>query len=146
VYSQLQIGPYVIATSALVIEVLLIIVLLVGWVYGSRRLNFRLHHRAVYSIVLVNSLIVGLWMIPRAMNLAQLGFFNNLSTSWHQTLHDTLGIIAVVLSIIVSVIFLWRRDMPARLLKRTRPLMILILSLWIITFALGILAYTVFWS
>ncbi|MFW9887660.1 MAG: hypothetical protein ACFFER_05720 [Candidatus Thorarchaeota archaeon] len=79
------------------------------------------------------------------MNLAQLGFFNDFSTSWYQTLHDTFGIIAVVLSIIVSVVFLWRRDMPARLLKRTRRIMILILSLWIITFALGILAYTVFW-
>ncbi|MFW9887659.1 MAG: hypothetical protein ACFFER_05715 [Candidatus Thorarchaeota archaeon] len=46
----MQIDPYVIATSALVIEVLMIMVLLIGWVYGSRRLNFRLHHRAVYPL------------------------------------------------------------------------------------------------
>jgi heme A synthase len=141
----MQIDPYAIATSALVIEILMIIVLLVGWVYGARRHNSRLHHRAVYSIVLVNSLIVGLWMIPQAMNLAQFGFFDDFSASWYQILHDTFGIIAIVLSILVSAIFLWRRDMPGRLLKRTRPLMILILILWIITFVLGVLAYTIFW-
>jgi hypothetical protein len=141
-----QIDLYTVATSALIIEVLMIIVLLIGWLYGARRLEFRVHHRAVYSIVLVNSLLVGLWMIPQAINLASFGYFDDLSTSWHQILHDILGIIAVVLSIIVSVIFLIRRDMPLKLLKRTRPLMILILTLWIITFALGVLAYTIFWG
>lgn len=141
----MQIDLYAVATSALVIEVLIIIVLLIGWLYGARRLDFRVHHRAVYSIVLVNSLIVGIWMIPQAISLASFGYFDDLSTSWHQILHDTLGLIAVALSIVVSAVFVVRRDMPLKLLKRTRPLMILILILWIITFVLGVLAYTIFW-
>ncbi|MFW9966206.1 MAG: hypothetical protein ACFFEA_03560 [Candidatus Thorarchaeota archaeon] len=142
----MQIDLYTLATSALIIEVLMIIVLLIGWLYGARRLEFRVHHRAVYSIVLVNSLLVGLWMIPQAINLATYGYFDDFSTSWHQIIHDTLGVIVVVLSIIVSIVFLIRRDMPLKLLKRTRPLMILILTFWIITFALGVLAYTIFWG
>ncbi|MHA2386429.1 MAG: hypothetical protein ACXAEE_09505 [Candidatus Thorarchaeota archaeon] len=77
----MQIDLYTVATSALVIEVLIIIVLLIGWLYGARRLDFRVHHRAVYSIVLVNSLIVGLWMIPQAINLASFGYFDDFSTS-----------------------------------------------------------------
>ncbi|MFX0055965.1 MAG: hypothetical protein ACFFAD_13645 [Candidatus Hermodarchaeota archaeon] len=141
----MQIDLYVVATSALIIEVLMIIVLLIGWLYGARRLDFRVHHRAIYSIVLVNSLIVGLWMIPQAINLASFGYFDDFANSWHQILHDTLGLIAVALSIIVSIVFVVRRDMPLKLLKRTRPLMILILILWIATFALGVLAYTIFW-
>jgi hypothetical protein len=145
VNNPVQIDLYAVATSALVIEVLIIIVLLIGWLYGARRLDFRVHHRAVYSIVLVNSLIVGLWMIPQAINLASFGYFDDFSTSWHQILHDTLGLIAVALSIVVSAVFVVRRDMPLRLLKRTRPLMILILILWIITFVFGVLAYTIFW-
>jgi hypothetical protein len=142
----MQIDSQVIATSALVIEVLMIILLLIGWLYGARRLNFRLHHKAVYSIVLVNSLLVGLWMIPQAANLASFGYFDDFASSWHQILHDTLGLIAVILSIIVSAVFLIKRDMPGKLLKQTRPLMILILTFWIITFALGVMAYSIFWG
>jgi len=134
-----------IATSTLIIESSIIIILLIGWLWGARRLDFRTHHWAVYSTVLVNSILVGFWMIPQAISLAAGGYFNDPIASMHQIVHDTIGLVTVALSIVVALMFLVRRDMPLKLLKRTRPVMILVLALWLITFTLGIVAYTTFW-
>ncbi len=134
-----------VAMSSLVIETAIIIVLLVGWLYGARRLDFRIHHWAVYSTVLVNSILVGLWMIPQAVALIAGNYFADPMASLHVSIHLTIGLVTVVLSIIVSFMFLARRGMPLKLLKRTRPAMILILGLWTITFLLGVMTYTTFW-
>ncbi len=79
-------------------------------------------------------------MIPRALGLLSY-IMSDPVGNWYLILHDTLGIIAVVLGIIVGMTFIIRRDMPLRLLKRTRPLMIMILVLWIVTFLLGFIVY-----
>lgn len=133
------------ATSSLVIETVIVIILLAGWLYGARRLDFRIHHWAVYSTVLVNSILVGLWMIPQAIALVVGNYFADPFATLHVTVHLMIGLVTVVLSIIVSFMFLVRRDMPLKLLKRTRPVMILVLSLWTITFLLGVMTYTTFW-
>jgi predicted small integral membrane protein len=84
-------------------------------------------------------------MIPRAVL-----FMGNVIADplgyWHVILHDTLGIMAVILGIIVGVTFIIRRDMPLKLLKRFRPVMLLILFLWITTFFLGFMVYMVGWE
>ncbi|UCH05510.1 MAG: hypothetical protein JSW05_04925, partial [Candidatus Thorarchaeota archaeon] len=90
-----------------------------------------------------HAVTVGPWMMSRAtlMNL-----FADPAGNWLQILHDTLGIIAIALGFIIAVVFLVKRDMPLKLLKRTRPVMILILTLWIITFILGLAAYVMIWQ
>ncbi|MHA2378228.1 MAG: hypothetical protein ACXADS_03055 [Candidatus Thorarchaeota archaeon] len=131
------------ATTVMILETFVVVVLLIGWLFGARRLEFRLHHWAVYSIILVHAVTVGAWMIWRAERLNP---FADPVANWYQILHDTLGIIAIALGLIVAVVFLVRRDMPLKLLKRTRPVMILILTLWVITFILGLAAYLVGWG
>ncbi|MFW9943795.1 MAG: hypothetical protein ACFFB7_02255 [Candidatus Sifarchaeia archaeon] len=136
-------GLFQLASIVLILETFVVVVLLTGWLYGARRLEFRLHHWAVYSIILIHAVTVGPWMMSRAtlMNL-----FADPAGNWLQILHDTLGIIAIALGFIIAVVFLVKRDMPLKLLKRTRPVMILILTLWIITFILGLAAYVMIWQ
>ncbi|MFW9799992.1 MAG: hypothetical protein ACFFD9_06130 [Candidatus Thorarchaeota archaeon] len=142
----MQAELFPVATAVLIAETFVLIVLLIGWLYGARRLEFRLHHRAVYSVVLIHAVTVGPWMIMRAMLFASQGLFDDPISSWYQILHDALGIIAISLGFIVAVVFLVRRDMPLKLLKRTRPVMILILTLWVVTFLLGVMSYIIGWS
>lgn len=70
-----------------------------------------------------------------------MNLFADPAGNWLQILHDTLGIILIALGFIVAVVFLVRRERPLRLLKRTRPVMILILTLWAVTFLLGLAGY-----
>ncbi len=56
-----------ISAMVLVIELVIILGVAFGWWYGARRLNLKLHHGAVYLLVLVHLLTVGLWMIPRSL-------------------------------------------------------------------------------
>jgi predicted small integral membrane protein len=134
-----------VASLVLILETVIVIVLLIGWIFGARRLEFTLHHRVVYSIILIHSITVGIWMIPRAVLFMGNVIANPLGY-WHVILHDTLGIMAVILGIIVGVTFIIRRDMPLKLLKRFRPVMLLILFLWITTFFLGFMVYMVGWE
>jgi hypothetical protein len=134
-----------VASIVLAVETVIVIVLLIGWLFGARRLEFTLHHWAVYSIVLIHSITVGIWMIPRALSFVSYIIADPVG-NWPLILHDTLGIVAVLLGIIVGVTFLIRRDMPLKLLKRFRPVMLVILVLWITTFFLGFVVYVIGWS
>ncbi len=132
--------PYIV----LVLEVFIVVVLVVGWIYGSRRMDFDLHHRAVWLVALLHFLTVGFWMIPRAIE--RLSFMlSNPILNWYQIVHDTIGIIAIVLGIVLVLLFLIRRDMPLKLLKRTRPLMFLTIGTWIIAFVLGVYWFLLGW-
>jgi len=77
---------------------------------------------------------------------AMMNLFADPAGNWLQILHDTLGIILIALGFIVAVVFLVRRERPLRLLKRTRPVMILILTLWAVTFLLGLAGYVMYWQ
>ncbi|MFW9845656.1 MAG: hypothetical protein ACFFD6_02825, partial [Candidatus Thorarchaeota archaeon] len=141
----MQAELFPVASMVLVAETVIVIVLLIGWLLGARRLEFKLHHWAVYSIILIHSVTVGLWMIPRALSFAS-DIMTDPVGNWPIILHDTLGIIAVILGIIVGMTFMVRRGMPLKLLKRTRPVMILILVLWITSFCLGFVVYFIGWN
>ncbi|MFW9887658.1 MAG: hypothetical protein ACFFER_05710 [Candidatus Thorarchaeota archaeon] len=140
----MQAEYFPVASAVLILETVIVIVLLIGWLFGARRLEFTLHHRAVYSIVLIHSITVGVWMIPRALSLVSYIMADPVG-NLPLILHDTLGIIAVVLGLIVGVTFIIRRDMPLKLLKRTRPIMLVILVLWLTTFFLGIVVFFIGW-
>ncbi|MFW9787759.1 MAG: hypothetical protein ACFFE2_12710 [Candidatus Thorarchaeota archaeon] len=124
--------PYLV----LILEIIVLITLLIGWRYGASRMNFRLHHQAVYLVVLIHILTVGFWMIPSAIGRLSL-MLNNPVVFWYQIAHDIVGILAIVLGAILVTLFLIRRGMPLKLLKRTRPLMFLTIGVWIIAFVLG---------
>lgn len=141
----MQAELFPVASLVLGVETVIVIVLLIGWLLGARRLEFTLHHWVVYSIVLIHSITVGVWMIPRAMRFITY-IIADPAGNWPLILHDTVGIVAVLLGIIVGLTFIIRRDMPLRLLKRMRPVMILILILWITSFLLGFAVYVIGWN
>ena len=132
--------PYLV----LILELFIVIVLMVGWIYGARRMNFKTHHRAVWFVVLLHFLTVGFWMIPRAIERMSFMLTNPLA-NWYQILHDTVGILAIGLGIVLVIIFLVKTGMPLKLLKRTRPIMFLTIGIWIIAFILGLYWFLLAW-
>lgn len=128
----------------LILEVIVLIVLVVGWIYGARRKDFNLHHKAVYFVALVHMLTVGIWMIPRALDRLSLMLTNPIM-NWYQIVHDIVGIFAIGLGVLLVVIFLVRSGMPIKLLKQTRPLMFLTIGTWIIAFVLGVYWFLLAW-
>ena len=120
------------------IETVIIIVVAIGWYLGARRMNFNLHHVAVYSVILVHLIIVGAWMWPRAMYaIENFGLLNDPVGNLRILAHFGIGLTADLLSIILALVFIWKRDIPLNVLRRARPVMILTLILWIISFGLG---------
>ena len=127
-----------------ILEVIVLIVLVVGWIYGARRKEFNLHHKAVYFVALVHMITVGVWMIPRALERLSLMLANPIM-NWYQIVHDIVGILAIGLGVLLVVIFLIRSGMPIKLLKLTRPLMFLTVGTWIIAFVLGVYWFLLAW-
>jgi hypothetical protein len=133
-----------IAYIVLVLEIIVIFVLAIGWIYGSRRMDYKLHHKAVYFVALVHMLTVGAWMIPQA--IARIPFMlADPITNWYQIVHDFIGMFAIVLGVLLVVVFLIKTGMPLKLLKRTRPLMFLTIGTWVIAFLLGIYWFLLSW-
>ncbi|TET09368.1 MAG: hypothetical protein E3J86_08435 [Candidatus Thorarchaeota archaeon] len=128
----------------LILEVIVLIVLVVGWIYGARRKDFNLHHKAVYFVALIHMLTVGIWMVPRALNRLTRMLANPIM-NWYQIVHDIVGILAIGLGVLLVVIFLVRSGMPIKLLKQTRPLMFLTIGTWIIAFVLGVYWFLLAW-
>jgi hypothetical protein len=133
---QLIIDLNMIAMVVMVTETILLIALMTSWLYGARRMDFKTHHWGVYPVVLVHSITVGLWMIPIAMGRLPLMLADPI-TNWYQILHDMLGFVGIGLGIILSLLYAVRRDMPLKLLKRTRPIMFLTIGVWLAAFILG---------
>ena len=133
-----------ISYMVLILEVIVLIVLVVGWIYGARRKDFNSHHKAVYFVALVHMLTVGVWMIPRALERLSLMLANPIM-NWYQIVHDIVGILAIGLGVLLVVIFLVKSGMPLKLLKRTRPLMFLTIGTWIIAFVLGVYWFLLAW-
>ena len=132
--------PYLV----LVLEIIVLLALLVGWRYGASRMNFKLHHYAVYSVVLIHILTVGFWMIPQAIDRLSIMLANPV-TFWYQIVHDIIGILAIALGAILSIIFIVKRGMPLKLLKRARPFMFITIGVWIIAFLLGVYWFVLSW-
>jgi hypothetical protein len=128
----------------LVLEIIVLIALLVGWRYGASRMNFKLHHQAVYLVVLIHILTVGIWMIPRAMTRLSV-MLSNPMAFWYMIVHDVVGILAIGLGAILAILFLVKRGMPLKLLKRTRSFMFLTIGVWIIAFILGVYWFLLAW-
>jgi hypothetical protein len=128
----------------LVLEIIVLIVLLIGWLYGASRMNFKLHHQAVYLVVLIHILTVGVWMIPRAMARLSV-MLSNPMAFWYMIVHDIVGILAIGLGAILVILFLVKRGMPLKLLKRTRPIMFLTIGVWVIAFLLGVYWFLAAW-
>jgi hypothetical protein len=125
-----------IAYLIFLLELIVLIVLLIGWRYGASRMKFKLHHKAVYGVVLIHILTVGAWMIPRSLERLSIMLGNPIAF-WYQIVHNLIGILAIGLGAVIAIIFLVRQGMPLKLLKRTRPFMYLTISLWIIAFLFG---------
>ncbi len=128
----------------LVLEIIVLLALIIGWIYGARRMHFKLHHRMVYSVVLIHILTVGFWMIPRAVERLSI-MLSNPIIFWYQIVHDILGILAISLGVVLVVIFLIKQGMPLKLLKKTRPFMFLTIGIWIIAFILGLYWFLLAW-
>jgi len=105
--------PYLV----LVLEFVVLMALLVGWRYGASRMNFDLHHKAVYSVVLIHILTVGIWMIPQAMGRLSI-MLGDPITFWYQIVHDLVGILAITFGAILVLLFIVKRGMPLKLLKK----------------------------
>ena len=101
--------PYMV----LILEIFILIVLMIGWIYGSRRMDFNLHHRAVWLVALLHFLTVGFWMIPRAYERLSFMLANPL-LNWYQILHDVVGILAIGLGIVLVLMFLIKSGMPLK--------------------------------
>ncbi len=134
---QLVIDLNMIAMIVMVVETILVIALMIGWLYGARRMDFGTHHRAVYPIVLIHSITVGVWMIPIAIGRLPIMLANPM-VFWYQIVHDMLGFVGISLGIILALLYVFKRDMPLKLLKRTRPIMFLTIGVWFLSFVLGL--------
>jgi len=128
----------------LILELVIVVVLMIGWIYGARRMKFKLHHKAVWFVALAHFLTVGFWMIPRAFERLSFMLANPI-LNWYQIVHDIVGILAIGLGVILVLIFLVKTGMPLKLLKRTRPLMFLTIGVWLIAFMLGIYWFILAW-
>ncbi|MFW9920985.1 MAG: hypothetical protein ACFFED_15400 [Candidatus Thorarchaeota archaeon] len=134
---QLVIDLNTIAMIVMAIETILVIGLMVGWLYGARRMDFKTHHRAVYPIVLIHSITVGFWMIPIAIARLPIMLANPMAF-WYQIVHDMIGFAGIALGIILALLYAFKRDMPLKLLKKTRPIMFLTIGVWSAAFILGL--------
>lgn len=132
--------PYLV----LILELVIVIILIVGWIYGARRMDFNLHHKAVWFVALVHFITVGFWMIPRAMERLSFMIANPI-LNWYQIVHDIVGILAIGLGVVLVLIFLVKTGMPLKLLKRTRPFMFLTIGIWLLAFILGIYWFLLAW-
>ena len=128
----------------LILEVIVFIVLIAGWIYGARRKDFNLHHKAVYFVALVHMLTVGVWMIPRALERLSFMMADPIQ-NWYQIVHDVTGMLAIVLGVLLVAIFLVKAGMPIKLLKSTRPLMFITVGTWVIAFLLGVYWFLLAW-
>ncbi len=129
-----------IAILVMLFETVMMAIILLGWYYGARRLDLKLHHRAVYSMVFVHLVGVTLWMIPRALSISS-EVFENPGTYWYLIVHNILGFVALSMGIVLSLLFILKPDMPLSLLRRARPAMILVLIVWSVAFILGAWAF-----
>lgn len=121
----------------LLLEIFIILTLIIGWIYGSRRMDFDLHHRAVWLVVFLHIVTVGLWMIPRSMSQLSI-MLANPSEFWYRIVHDIVGMVAILFGAVLVALFLIKRGMPLKLLKRSRPFMFITIGLWILAFVLGL--------
>ncbi len=140
---QLGLTPELYETFALVImivETIIVVAMMIGWLFGSRRMFIKLHHRVVYPAILIHAITVGAWMIPIAFERLPLMLANPME-NWYQISHDTIGIIAITLGLIMGLMFGPRKEMPIKLLKKTRPVMLLTVVLWVTAFILGLYWY-----
>ena len=125
-----------VARLVMITETILVVGMMIGWLYGSRRMDFKVHHRAVYPIILIHAITVGVWMIPIAFE--RLPFMlANPAENWYQIAHDMLGFIGVLLGVVMALMFGPRKEMPLKLLKKTRPIMFLTIAIWVLSFILG---------
>ncbi|MFW9810801.1 MAG: hypothetical protein ACFFE6_15615, partial [Candidatus Thorarchaeota archaeon] len=123
---------------------IVLVVLVIGWLYGARRMHFKLHHKAVYFVALIHLLTVGVWMIPQAIDRLSIMLLNPVM-NWYQIVHDIVGLLAIGLGVLLVVVFLIKSGMPLKLLKRTRPLMFLTIGTWVIAFVLGVYWFLLAW-
>jgi len=133
-----------IAFLVLGLEITILLILVIGWLYGARRKKFKFHHKAVWFVVLVHILTVGLWMIPIALERLTLALSNPL-LYWYQIVHDIVGLLAIGLGAILVAVFLVKGGMPWKLIKKTRPLMFLTIGTWIVAFLLGFYWFLLAW-
>ena len=137
---------YEIATIPLVVillEGLLILSLIIGWYLGARRLNINLHHYMVYSVTVIHFLIFLLWMFPGFLRSLP-GALNDPLPKLLQISHWTSGLVAIVLSLFLTLLFLLNRDIPLDLLRKVRPVMIVTLICWSIAIILGAVIFLSF--
>ena len=137
---QLVIDLNLIAMIVMITETILVIGMMIGWLYGARRMDFKTHHRTVYPIVLIHSITVGFWMIPISIGRLPI-MLSNPMVFWYQILHDMLGFVGIGLGIVLSLLYIFKRGMPLKLLKRTRPIMFLAIGVWVFAFILGFYWY-----
>ncbi|MFW9997242.1 MAG: hypothetical protein ACFFD4_34680 [Candidatus Odinarchaeota archaeon] len=128
------------ALLVLITEILLVSVLLTGWYFGARRLNLDVHHGAVYGAISIQVLIVGTWMLPRFLRAASF-VLSDIIGRLPVVLHVICGTLTVINGLFLTILFLIRRDIPLKILRRARPFMITELIVWTITLALGTLNF-----
>jgi len=124
----------------LLLESILGILLFLGWFLGARRLNIQLHHWMVYSATSIHLFIWFLWMFPKSLASLPSALSNPLARILPLA-HWTSGLIALSLSLLIAIIFLFNRDIPLALLRRVRPLMIITIISWLIAFILGFIIF-----
>ena len=131
----------VFATGILIAEIILMVLLFIGWYKGARRLNIDLHHYIVYSVTIIANFLFLIWMAPKITVDRYFSIISNFPDTYKPTIHMTLGLIVLILMITVSGIFIVNRDININRLKRYKPLMIIIAITFPIVVFTGFLLY-----
>ncbi|WXG41720.1 MAG: hypothetical protein WED07_13315 [Candidatus Freyarchaeum deiterrae] len=134
--------PALQAIIVLPVEIALVAALIIGWRFGARRLNLRLHHGIVYSVIATQVAIIILWMAPSA--LTYLSSFSYPNENLFIIVHAIVGLVTVGLGVTLITIFLLRPKAPLQLIRRARLVMITTLAIFIIVAAIGAILFYYF--
>ncbi len=128
-----------VAEITLILETLMFVLIFIGWLYGSRRLNIFFHHRIVYPIVFINAVVIYFQMIAGGIRAIDFGLLLHPfeGTNWLRIGHMFLGVTTAILVFTLLIVFFLEPDLPLKILKRARPLMFATLIAWTMSFIVG---------
>ncbi|MFX0211795.1 MAG: hypothetical protein ACFFDT_37810, partial [Candidatus Hodarchaeota archaeon] len=105
-----------VAEITLILEILMFVLIFIGWFYGSRRLNIYLHHRIVYPIIFINGVAIYFQMIAGGIRAIHFGLLLHPfeGTNWLRIVHMILGATTMILVFILLLIFFLEPELPLK--------------------------------
>lgn len=123
-------------TIVLSLETLIVIGLTTA-VVEARRLRISRHRLLIFSVYILQGLVLLSWMGPNFLD--GYGFFNaNRDQFWRVLLHASIGTIVALLATGLIIAMLIEPEIHVSKMKRGKPLMRTVYTLWVLNYLLGV--------